>query len=232
VINFSLVIPCYNESRGIESLLERCRPICASPLNEVILVDNGSTDSTPEVLGQLLPKFPGCRSIRVDNNQGYGFGILSGLRDARGKVLAWTHADLQTDPLDALKALEIFSSSGPSLIKGRRFGRPAGDSFFTLGMSIFESCLLKKPMWDINAQPNLFSKSFFDSWKNDAPKDFSFDLFVYYMAKKMNLKIRRFPVHFGERQFGQSSWNTSWIEKKKFITRTIKFSLELKRRYT
>jgi GMP synthase (glutamine-hydrolysing) len=78
-MKFSLIIPCYNEAANLPLLLERCKALAAKSEVEVILVDNGSTDSTPQVLLNLLPRYPGCRTVRVEKNQGYGFGILSGL---------------------------------------------------------------------------------------------------------------------------------------------------------
>ena len=81
-MRFSLVIPCYNEAATLPLLLERCRELAATPGVEVILVDNGSTDGSAEVLAGLLLQYPGCRSIRVERNKGYGFGILEGLRAA------------------------------------------------------------------------------------------------------------------------------------------------------
>ena len=121
-MKFSLIIPCYNESANLPLLLERCKGLVERPGVEVILVDNGSTDASPQVLERLLPSYPGCRSVRVEVNQGYGFGILSGLRAAQGEILGWTHADLQTDPMDALRGLEFFDQHGPNIfVKGRRF---------------------------------------------------------------------------------------------------------------
>ena len=68
-------------------------------------------------------------------------------------------------------------------IKGKRYGRPIIDKLVnTLGMSIFETLMLGKIMYDINAQPNIFNKSLLEKMKNP-PKDFSFDLYVYYIAK-------------------------------------------------
>ena len=99
-MNFSLIIPCYNESKSLPQLLERCTPLLQKGNIEVILVDNGSNDETATLLKTLLPQYPGCRSIRVEQNQGYGFGITSGLSVATGDILGWTHADLQTDPAD------------------------------------------------------------------------------------------------------------------------------------
>lgn len=181
------------------------------------------------MLAELLPGHPGCRSVRISENKGYGFGILTGLRSARGSVLGWTHADMQTDPLDARRGFEIFRTHGEeNFVKGRRAGRPLGDTFFTIGMSMFETLLLRRPLWDINAQPTLFGRSFFEAWI-DPPHDFSLDLFAYYHAKRAALPVHRFPVHFGVRAHGVSHWNVNWAAKRKFIRRTVDFSLQLRR---
>nr|WP_284700854.1 glycosyltransferase family 2 protein [Robbsia betulipollinis] len=225
----SLVIPCYNEAANLPLLLERCAIVARSADAEVILVDNGSTDATPAVLAQLLPRYPGCRSVRVEKNQGYGFGILSGLRAAHGDVLAWTHADMQTDPFDAVRGLEFFRQHGLDIfVKGHRRGRPLADTVFTVGMSVFETLLLRTGLYDINAQPTMFSKQFFASW-DAAPHDFSLDLFAYYRARLAKLATHRFPVTFGERAHGVSHWNVNWSAKRKFIERTVTFSLELRK---
>lgn len=228
-MKLSLVIPCYNEAANLPALMKRCAEVAAVANVEVILVDNGSTDNSPQVLRDLLPQHPGCRSVRVEQNQGYGFGILSGLRAATGDVLAWTHADMQTDPMDALRGLQFFDQHGLNIfVKGRRYGRPLADVAFTVGMSAFETVLLKQPLWDINAQPTMFSRAFFQTW-DKAPHDFSLDLYAYYQARKAGLKVHRFPVHFGERLHGVSHWNINWAAKRKFIKRTVDFSLQLRK---
>ncbi|EXU75211.1 MULTISPECIES: glycosyltransferase family 2 protein [Erwinia] len=229
-MRFSLVIPCYNEAANLPLLLERCKGVIAArPDVEIILVDNGSTDDSPEVLHTLLPQYPGCRSVRVEVNKGYGFGIVSGLRAAKGDILGWTHADLQTDPQDALRGFELFTRHGDNIfVKGKRYGRPFMDVLFTVGMSFFETVLLAKPMWDINAQPTLFPRAFFDGWRG-VPDDFSLDLFAYYQAQRQGMKVYRFPVKFGERAHGVSHWNVNWAAKRKFIRRTVDFSLQLKK---
>ena len=229
-MKFSLVIPCYNEAANLPLLLKRCREVTREPDCEIILVDNGSLDASSDVLHKNLPSYPGCRSIRLEKNQGYGSGILSGLKVASGDILGWTHADLQTDPQDALRGLKLFERHGPNIfVKGRRYGRPFSDVAFTIGMSVFETVLLGKPMWDINAQPTMFSRAFFESW-HEPPRDFSLDLFAYYQARRMGLAVHRFPVRFGERAHGVSSWNVNWAAKRKFIRRTVDFSLQLNKR--
>jgi len=229
-MKFSLVIPCYNEAANLPLLLERCKELAREPGIEVVLVDNGSTDDSPVVLRDRLAYYPGCRSVRVEKNQGYGFGILSGLATASGSILGWTHADMQTDPQDALCGLQLFAAHGENIfVKGRRYGRPLADVAFTVGMSVFETMLLARPLWDINAQPTMFSRAFIDGW-GTAPHDFSLDLYAYYHALRRGLAVHRFPVRFGPRAYGGSHWNVNWAAKRKFIRRTVNFSLELKRR--
>lgn len=229
-MKLSLIIPCYNEAANLPLLLKRCSTLRDCDI-EVILVDNGSTDNSADVLQNLLPNYSHCRSVRVPMNQGYGFGVLSGLRAAKGDLLAWTHADMQTDPKDVLQGLAIFEKYGNRniYVKGRRMQRPVADVFFTIGMSLFETLLLRTRLWDINAQPNMFSRSFFESWENP-PYDFSLDLYVYFTARSQHLPVYRFPVEFGERAHGVSHWNINWAAKMKFIRRTIDFSFELKKR--
>lgn len=229
-MKFSLVIPCYNEAANLPLLMERCKDVAGKPGIEVVLVDNGSTDSSPDVLRELLPRYPGCRSVRVETNQGYGFGVLTGLAASNGNILGWTHADMQTDPQDALRGLELFERYGENIfVKGRRYGRPLADVAFTVGMSVFETLLMARPLWDINAQPTMFSRKFHATW-SAAPHDFSLDLYAYYHAVRSGLAVHRFPVRFGQRAHGVSHWNVNWAAKKKFIRRTVDFSLELKKR--
>jgi glycosyltransferase involved in cell wall biosynthesis len=223
----SLIVPCYNEALNLPLLVERCKScFAAHPEIEVVLVDNGSTDNTPAVLTRLLQDQAQIRSLRVDVNRGYGYGILQGLHSARGEYIGWTHADMQTDPADVLRALSLLRAD--VYVKGRRHGRPLSDRVFTAGMGLFETLLLRKPLWDINAQPNLFPRGFFLSWTNP-PHDFSLDLYGYYQAQRAGLQVRRIPVFFGERAHGRSHWNVDWRSKWKFIKRTVDFSLGLRR---
>lgn len=225
----SLVIPCYNEAANLPLLVARCTEVFRDESYEVVLVDNGSTDDSPAVLARLLEGQSIIRSVRVEVNQGYGFGILSGLKAAGGEVLAWTHADMQTDPADALRGLDIFRQHpGERLfVKGRRYGRPIGDVAFTAGMSLFETALFMRPMWDINAQPTMFPRALFESW-TDPPSDFSLDLFAYESALRQGYRVHRFPVAFGKRAHGHSHWNINWKAKVKFVKRTVTYSLALR----
>lgn len=230
-MKLSVVIPCYNEGNNIPLMLERFNQVIKRKDVEVILVNNGSTDNSQKILEELVPHYPFIRIVKVEMNQGYGFGILSGLKESEGEYIGWTHADMQTDPYDVIKALDLIeqkNSPKDIFVKGKRKGRFLFDVFFTFGMSIFESLYLRKNLWDINAQPNVFHKEFFRNWKNP-PHDFSLDLYALYLARKHNLDIVRFDVLYPKRIYGHSHWNKTFKDKWKFIKRTIDFSYKLKK---
>ena len=72
--------------------------------------------------------------VHVLENKGYGNGIKQGLKIAEGKFIGYTHADLQTDPKDVIKAFDIIKLNNCNeniFIKGNRKGRPFFDQFFT-----------------------------------------------------------------------------------------------------
>jgi len=230
-MKLSIVVPCYDEAENIPLILKRFNEVIKRKDVEVIFVDNGSGDDSPQVLHKLLPEYFFAKAMRIDVNQGYGYGIVQGLKACTGEFIGWTHADMQTDPADLIKALEIIeenNSNGNLFVKGNRRGRPVFDQFFTVGMNIFETLYMRVRLHDVNAQPNVFSKKFFETWKNP-PKDFSLDLYALYMAQKSGLQIERFDVIFPKRIHGKSHWNSGLSAKWKFIKRTIEFSKKLKK---
>ena len=227
-IQYSLVIPCYNEAKNIPVLLKKIQPLLVNKLIQVVMVNNGSLDDSDSVISKLKPKATNFKYVIVPKNKGYGYGIMQGLKAADGDIIGWTHADLQTNPADFLRAITFFDMDQQSFVKGKRFGRSFMDYFLTFGMSVFETLLFKKRMFDINAQPTVFSKQFFKSLPTP-PNDFALDLFFYFHAVQKGLAIHRFPVLFGKRFAGKSTWNTGWRARYKFIKRTIEFSLKLKR---
>ena len=178
-IKLSIILPCYNESENIPVILEKFAAVINRSDVEILFVNNGSNDASKDIFSQTIPKYFFAKVIDIKVNQGYGFGITSGLREAKGEYIGYMHADMQTDPADPLKALEIIEKQpNPEncFVKGDRKGRSFVDQFFTIGMSLFETIYLNTRLWDINAQPNIFHRSFFESIKNHCPKDFSLDL--------------------------------------------------------
>ncbi len=225
----SIVLPCYNEAKGLEALVRRFAEAGAGYDFELILVDNGSKDRTPEVLAGLLTRFRFARSIRVEVNQGYGHGIFTGLRQARGQIVSWSHADLQTDPGDVFRALEVLKGSGlpaQTLVKGHRYGRRASERFISWGMQVVATVLLRSRLKEINAQPKLFGRELLSALTH-APIDFNFDVYVLHEARRQGWQVRSIPVAFPPRQYGQSNWAATWRSKLRTILRSVKYMLRL-----
>lgn len=229
----SIIVPCYNEAKNIPLILEAFRGIHKEQSFELVLVDNGSKDDSAHVFQKELSKKQNsfAKVVTVKVNQGYGHGILSGIRAAKGDILCWTHADMQTPPEDCLRVYKTLLESkdvDETVVKGKRTKRAFGEWFFTLGMSIIASTVLLTPLYDINAQPKLFSRTLFESLKNP-PKDFSLDLYLLYVAKKRGYTLKCIPVVFRDRIHGESKWAFSFRSKVKTIWRTIKYIFKLRR---
>jgi glycosyltransferase involved in cell wall biosynthesis len=231
-MKLSIVIPCYNEAKNIPLLIKSINEVY-KPNTEIILVDNGSTDKTPDVLLKELELMnnDSIRSIRVENNIGYGHGIMTGVQEAKGEIIAWTHADLQTDVKDVYNGYDIFKSQSnqeKTFLKGRRKKRPFIDQILTRGMGKISSIMLGKKLNDINAQPKMFHRTFL-LLADDAPDDFSLDLYFYCMAVKNKIDIIELPVYFEKRLYGvaKGGGGSSIWNRIKVIKRTLKYILKL-----
>lgn len=231
----SIVLPCYNEKDNLPALFERLDQVAASGNQlEIILVNNGSMDGSAEVFEKEISK----RDIHifkvatVEKNIGYGFGILSGLRSATGNILAVTHADRQTDPMDVLKALDIYKKQDDEnlLVKGTRVNRKMSEAVFSYGMGLLSSLALGVRLKEINAQPKLFSRKFFYEVHEQAPLDFSLDLYFLYCAKQRG-RILEFPVQFSKRLAGEAKGGSgsNWKVRRKLIKRSFSYIFELRR---
>ena len=124
----SIIIPCFNEAKNIPALIKKIDPIIDENI-EVILVDNGSTDKTGEIIElELLNRNSVLKSISVSKNIGYGNGIMRGVKEAKGEIIAWTHADGQTPLIDVITSYQIFCrcQENIDLIKGISTSRKDG----------------------------------------------------------------------------------------------------------
>lgn len=232
----SIAIPCYNESENIKYIIEQLKQAIGDRRDvEVILVDNGSTDGSSEVFKKELATADSriFKICEVKINRGYGFGIQSGLGMARGDILSWTHADMQTDPADVLKAYDVIRGCENKniVVKGKRKNRRIAERFFTFGMQIAAFMFLNVYLDDINAQPKAFTRDFYEKYiKNGAPYDFSLDLFLLYMAKLSGYEIISIPVFFNKRLYGQAKGGGSMKTRIKLIRRTFKYIHELSKK--
>lgn len=95
MISLSVIIPTYNADAFIGGVLERLRTWLLSHEEiELIVVDDGSTDTTLSILRGLETKIPRLRIISIPSNKGKGFALRSGFAEAVGEYLAFTDADL------------------------------------------------------------------------------------------------------------------------------------------
>jgi len=235
-IQLSIVVPCYNEEDNIANVVQHFKSALGDQKGvELILIDNGSTDSTGQRIDEEIEKqrCDFARKAHVAVNQGYGHGVLSGLKEARGNVLAWTHADLQTDPADVLRAYEVYQQalkkSPRVLVKGHRKNRKISEKVLSFGMQLLSSLALGMWIEEVNAQPKLFPREFLNSMA-EPPHDFSLDLYVLYLANKNDYNIIPLPVYFKDREFGEAKGGggADLKGKWKLIKRTVSYIIELK----
>ena len=221
----SIVIPCYNEAKNIPLLITAFNSLLAINKNvEIVLVNNGSTDNTNDVLNSITQLLVNYKVVNVPVNKGYGYGILQGLLQSSAPILSYTHADMQCNPRDVLRALDKYNltSNINLLIKGNRINRNKLDELFTSVMAWYVRRKLGVPLYDINAQPKLFSASFFQSIKKNIPHDFSLDLYILYQAYKKGV-IETIDVTFEKRKYGEAKGGGTIKGKFKLIRRTLTY---------
>jgi len=226
------VLPCYNEAENLPLLLQGYRRVWQDLPAELILVNNGSTDNTAEVLARELkkPELTFARTVEVRQNQGYGHGILTGLQAAQGEFIGYSHADMQCSPADVFAAYhQLVSQPDPSgvLVKGKRQQRELSASLVTNGMALIASVVLTTKLTDINAQPKLFHHSHLQRLTRP-PDGFQFDLYVLYQACRAGLQIETVPVVFGQRAHGESKWATSIFSRYRTIWAMIVYIFRLR----
>ena len=234
----SIIIPCFNEARNVTMVLNQFHTLLSQTQHtiEVIVIDGGSTDNTAIELTTLFENLNQnqFKLILREKPGGYGADIMHALAHATGDVLAWTHADQQTDPADVIKAYELYLKCSTTnervFIKGMRKNRRFLDLFFTFGMQLVVLCVLKQYLSDINAQPKLFSREFYKNHlSSDYPLDFSLDLYAVYKAKKQKYAIKTLPVYFAKREHGQAKGGSgSWKNRITLIKRTLAYIMKLK----
>lgn len=231
----SIAVPCYNEQDNVTHIIEQFNTVIEETKIdcEVLLVNNGSTDNSQKAFETALSRLKSGHPFKVVNipvNQGYGYGILAGLAEASGDILAWTHADLQTDPGDVFTAYKKYLNNKHSkelIIKGKRKKRALTEAFFTFGMQVIAAVFLRTWLDDINAQPKLFSREFYKKHiEQEAPHDFSLDLYLLYQAKK-HAEILSIPVYFKPRLHGEAKGGGSFKTRIKLIKRTLGYIIKL-----
>ena len=121
----SIVVPVYNEARTVADVIERLLSIDLPAPREILVVNDGSTDGTREVLDRI-PARPELRIIHAGKNGGKGSAIRIGFAEAAGTIVAIQDADLELDPAQIADLVRPILSGQTRVVYGSRFlaGRP------------------------------------------------------------------------------------------------------------
>lgn len=228
----TLVVPCFNEIDSLPILIEKLEDVDDS-VNFLIL-DNGSNDGSKEFLKKISSNLkPNINIFYIDENNGYGAGILKGLETITdSKYIGWVHGDLQFDFLGLDQLLRYLNSnigcSDSIFYKGIRKGRKPLDRLFSYVMGISASIILGMRFKEINAQPTVFSNTLL-TLINDPPKDFNFDTYIYWLALKNNFEVKRDLFNFPPRKYGESKWDFGLSSKIKFSVNLLNYFFKLKK---
>lgn len=119
-LKLSVIIPCYNEVTTIEAVVGRVQAVGLA--NEIIIVDDGSTDGTRDVLAQIEARnHSDVRIIYHERNQGKGAALVTGFKTASGDIFLIQDADLEYDPRDYPILLKPLQEGIARVVYGSRF---------------------------------------------------------------------------------------------------------------
>ena len=122
----SIVVPVYNEARTVAEVIQRLIAIDLPAPREILVVNDGSTDGTREVLDRITER-PELRIIHAERNGGKGSAIRIGFGRATGSIVAIQDADLELDPAQIASLVQPILDGRTRVVYGSRFlsGRPA-----------------------------------------------------------------------------------------------------------
>ena len=122
LLDLSIVIPAYNEEFRLPKTLEAIFAWLGSrpSSSEVIVVDDGSSDRTREIVAALWEKHPSLRLVPNGQNRGKGYSVRHGMLEARGEIILFSDADLSTPIEEADKLLTSMREGGYDIAIGSR----------------------------------------------------------------------------------------------------------------
>jgi dolichyl-phosphate beta-glucosyltransferase len=204
----SLIVPAFNEAERLGATLDELARFTAAsrwPV-EVVLVDDGSSDGTFELLTSFSRRQnAGCATVlRNDGNRGKGFSVRRGMLAARGDHLLFTDADLST-PLSEAETLLAAAAAGAQVVIGSR-AMPGSriltsqSRFRTLGGKALNVCIqlvALRGIHDSQCGFKLFTRrAAHDIFARATIDRFSFDVEVLYLARKLGYRVAEVPVRW------------------------------------
>jgi glycosyltransferase involved in cell wall biosynthesis len=117
----SIVVPVYNEATTVRAVIERLLSIDLPVPREILVVNDGSTDGTREVLDALPSAGDALRIVHADVNGGKGRAIRTGFERAKGSIVAIQDADLELDPAELASLVQPILAGETKVVYGSRF---------------------------------------------------------------------------------------------------------------
>jgi glycosyltransferase involved in cell wall biosynthesis len=200
--SFSVVIPCFNEEAAVEGTVrDICEALRDAGAYELVVVDDGSTDATGDILARLTEDVSELVVVRHDTNRGYGAALKSGIRRAESEIIVIADAD-GSYPLNQIPAL-LELSADADMVVGARTGENVTYSWLR---RIPKSVLTRYCSWisrtkipDINSGMRVFKKSVFEKYTYVLPDGFSFTTTITVALLTNGHVVRFWPIDYSAR---------------------------------
>jgi len=206
--SLSVVFPCYNDSMTIGNLIETADKAAktVAEKHEIIVVNDGSTDTSPKILADLQKKYPYLEVITHARNMGYGATIWDGLKAAKNEYIFYTDGDAQYDPSEMTKLVEELGEH-TVLVNGYKTTRH--DAFYRkfIGTSynLFVKLLFNVKLRDVDCDFRLIKKEMLDKIEVTEHGG-TMCLEMVKRMEKLGGEIREVPVSHYERKYGKSQF--------------------------
>ena len=204
-MKLSVIIPVYNEVQNITIILKRVQ---ATELAwEIVIVDDGSTDGTRDVLKELDGK-DNVRVILHEKNQGKGAAVRTGFAEAKGDVFLIQDADLEYDPRDYPAILRPIEEGIADVVYGSRFLGAARRSTMFWHMiankllTFFTNILYNNILTDMETGYKVFRREVLDGITIHS-NSFNFEPEFTAKILKKNVRIFEVPITFNPRDYDE-----------------------------
>ncbi|MBU3956805.1 glycosyltransferase family 2 protein [Patescibacteria group bacterium] len=235
VKELSVFFPAYNEEDNIKTTVTKAIKILPKVAKkwEIIVIDDGSTDKTGEIVEELIKKEPRIKMITHTPNRGYGATIKSGVYNARYELIAFTDADGQFDFSEITKFIKEQHQSKADLVIGYYLKR--AEPFYRI---LISKILWELPVFllfglrarDIDCGFKLISKKVIDKIPRlEAERGPFITTELLVKAKKEGFKISQVGVHHYPRKAGQATGITLKVALSGYVD-LLRFYRKLKKR--
>jgi glycosyltransferase involved in cell wall biosynthesis len=200
-VKLSIIIPVLNEKPTLLTLLGRVEALEVD--KEIILVDDGSTDGSREILESISPER--ARVILHQSNRGKGAAIRSALPQATGEVVVIQDADLEYDPRDLLRLLRVIEEGKAEVVYGSRFTGERKNMFFWHWVGNQFLTLVTNMLYDSTLSD---METCYKMFKAEVVKDiplrsrrFEFEVEITAKILKRGHRIYEIPISYAGREF-------------------------------